>query len=71
VTAEEGFPACGIGAELISIANEYCFDYLDAPPERITSADVPMPYAKPIEDLAIPQAINIINAAKRVCYRKK
>jgi len=71
VTAEECFPQCGMGAELIALANEYCFDYLDAPPERITLADVPMPYAKSIEDLAIPQAANIVNAAKRVCYRNK
>jgi len=71
VTAEEGFPQCGIGAEIITLANEYVFDYLDAPPERITAADVPMPYSKSIEDLAIPQARNIVNAAKRVCYRNK
>uniref|UniRef100_A0A6B2L924 Pyruvate dehydrogenase E1 component subunit beta n=1 Tax=Arcella intermedia TaxID=1963864 RepID=A0A6B2L924_9EUKA len=71
VTAEEGFYQCGVGAELIAVVNEQCFDYLDAPPERISAADVPMPYGKAIEDMAIPQAINIVNAAKRVCYRKK
>jgi len=71
VTAEEGFPQCGVGAEIIALANEYVFDYLDAPPERITAADVPMPYSKPIEDLAIPQAINIVHAAQKVCYRSK
>jgi len=71
VTAEEGYSQSGVGAEVISIVNEYAFDYLDAPPERITGADVPMPYSKSIEDLAIPQAANIVNAVKRVCYRKK
>jgi len=71
VTAEEGFPQCGIGSEIIALANEYVFDYLDAPPERITAADVPMPYSKSIEDLAIPQAINIVHAAAKVCYRSK
>jgi pyruvate dehydrogenase E1 component beta subunit len=71
VTAEEGFPQSGVGAEIITLVNEYAFDYLDAPPERITGADVPMPYSKAIEDLAIPQAHNIVNAARRVCYRKK
>jgi len=44
---------------------------LDAPIERITGADVPMPYAKSIEDLAMVQVSNIVNAAKRVCYRKQ
>jgi len=71
VTAEEGYPQCGVGSELIALAIEHCFDYLDAPPERITSADVPMPYSKALEDIAIPQAHNIVNAAKRVCYRSK
>jgi len=71
VTAEEGFPQCGVGSEIIALANEYVFDYLDAPPERITAADVPMPYSKPLEDMTIPQAHNIVNAAKRVCYRSK
>jgi len=71
VTVEEGFPQCGVGAEIIAIANEYAFDYLDAPPERITGADVPMPYSKSIEELAIPSTPNIVNAVRRVCYRKK
>jgi len=71
VTVEEGFPQSGIGAEIIAAINEHAFDYLDAPIERITGADVPMPYAKTLEDLCIPRANNVINAARRVCYRKK
>jgi len=71
VTAEEGFVQSGVGAEIVALANEHAFDYLDAPPERVSVADVPMPYAKSIEDLCIPQAHNIKNAAKRVCYRSK
>lgn len=47
------------------------FDYLDAPVARITGADVPMPYAKPIEDLAMVQVDNIVNTTKLVCYRGK
>lgn len=46
------------------------FDYLDAPVERITGADVPMPYAINLEKLALPQVDNIVNACKRVIYRK-
>eukprot|EP01120_Amphizonella_sp_Union-15-10_P014971 TRINITY_DN749_c0_g1_i1.p1 TRINITY_DN749_c0_g1~~TRINITY_DN749_c0_g1_i1.p1 ORF type:complete len:405 (-),score=97.93 TRINITY_DN749_c0_g1_i1:70-1182(-) len=71
VTAEEGYPQSGVGSEIIALMNEHAFDQLDAPIERITGADVPMPYSKVIEDLAIPQAHNIVNAVKRVCYRKK
>jgi pyruvate dehydrogenase E1 component beta subunit len=70
VTAEEGWATSGVGSEICARVMEEGFDYLDAPIERIAGADVPMPYAKSIEDLAIPQAQNIVNACKRVCYRK-
>ncbi len=59
VSAEEGWPQCGIGAELIAIATEECFDDLDAPPERVTGAEVPMPYAANLEAAALPQVNSI------------
>jgi len=71
LTVEEGWPQYGVGAEIIAVINEHAFDYLDAPIERVTSADVPMPYAKSIEDLALPNPGVILNAIKRVTYRKK
>lgn len=69
VTAEEGFIQSGVGAEIAARLMEDAFDQLDAPVERIAVADVPMPYAKSIEDLAIPQAHNLVNACKRVLYK--
>ena len=42
------------------------FDYLDAPAARVTGADVPMPYAKSLEDNATPRGFNIVNAVKKV-----
>jgi len=71
VTVEEGWPQCGIGAELSALAQEFAFDHLDAPVERVTGADVPMPYAKNLEDAAMVQVSNIVSAVKRACYRKK
>eukprot|EP01119_Soliformovum_irregulare_P005375 TRINITY_DN17142_c0_g1_i1.p1 TRINITY_DN17142_c0_g1~~TRINITY_DN17142_c0_g1_i1.p1 ORF type:complete len:375 (+),score=122.03 TRINITY_DN17142_c0_g1_i1:48-1172(+) len=71
VTIEEGWPHYGVGAEIIAQLNEHAFDSLDAPVERVTGADVPMPYAKGIEDKAMVQVENIVNAAKRVCFRGK
>jgi pyruvate dehydrogenase E1 component beta subunit len=71
VTADEGFPQFGVSSEIITLVNEFAFDYLDAPPERITTADVPIPYAKSIEDLALPQAINVVHAIKRTLYRER
>lgn len=47
------------------------FDYLDAPLERITGADVPMPYSVSIERLAVPQVDNIVSGVLKACYRKK
>lgn len=69
VTVESGWPFAGIGAEIMAIVQEKAFDDLDAPPIRITGADVPMPYAKNLENLALPQTKQIVEAALQVCYR--
>jgi len=71
MTVEEGWPQHGIGAEICALLMESeAFDFLDAPVERVTGADVPMPYALNIENAALPQVEDIINTAKRVTYRK-
>ena len=60
-----------VGAEMAACVFESAaFDYLDAPVERITGADVPMPYAINLETLAKPQAQNIVNAALRAVNRQ-
>ncbi len=69
VSVEEGWPFAGIGSELAALAMEQAFDWLDAPVVRVHGADVPMPYAANLEKLALPQAENIVEAAKRVTYR--
>ena len=69
VSCEEGFPFAGIGAELAAQMMEQAFDYLDAPIERVTGKDVPMPYAANLEKLALPQVQDIVEAARRACYR--
>ena len=71
VTVEEGWPTCGIGAELAAIVNEEAWDALDAPVQRVSGVDVPMPYAINLEQAALPQVDNIVSAAKRACYRSK
>ena len=68
VTVEEGWPTCGIGAEINQLIIEHAFDDLDAPPTRVSGADVPMPYAANLEALALPKAHNVVEAAKAVCY---
>mmetsp|Transcript_20421 Transcript_20421/g.35445 ORF Transcript_20421/g.35445 Transcript_20421/m.35445 type:complete len:354 (-) Transcript_20421:169-1230(-) len=71
VTVEEGWPQCGIGAEIAAIIMEsQAFDYLDAPVERITGADVPMPYTQNLERLALPQVEDITRAVRRTLNKK-
>jgi pyruvate dehydrogenase E1 component beta subunit len=69
VSVEEGWPFAGIGSELVAVAMEHAFDWLDAPVVRVHGADVPMPYAANLEKLALPQAEQIVEAAKRVTYK--
>ncbi len=69
VTVEEGWPQCGIGAEIMAVIMEGAFDDLDAPVMRVTGRDVPMPYAANLERLALPTVDDVVRAAKAVCYR--
>ncbi len=69
ITVEEGWPQCGVGAEISARLMEEAFDYLDAPVMRITGKDVPMPYAANLEKLALPSVAEVVEAAKAVCYR--
>jgi pyruvate dehydrogenase E1 component beta subunit len=69
VSVEQGWPICSIGSEIAAAIVDEAFDYLDAPPIRITGKDVPMPYAANLEKLALPSVDDIVSAAKRVCYR--
>ena len=71
VCVEECWPFCGINSELSSIIIEEAFDYLDAPIKRISSKDVPMPYALNLEKNCLPQIEDIINGVKEVCYINK
>ena len=69
VTVEQGWPICSIGSEVCSQVVEKAFDYLDAPPTKVTGKDVPMPYAANLEKLAIPHVEDVVAAVKAVCYR--
>ncbi len=69
VVVEEGWPTCGIAAEIMALAMEEGFDDLDAPVLRVTNVDVPMPYAANLEKLALVKVDDIVKAARTVCYR--
>ncbi|WFW29461.1 MAG: pyruvate dehydrogenase complex E1 component subunit beta [Wolbachia endosymbiont of Menacanthus eurysternus] len=70
VSVEGGWPFAGIGAELSAAVMEQGFDYLDAPVARVTSKDVPIPYAANLEKEALPQIEDIVRAVNLVCFRK-
>ena len=70
VCTEEGFPFAGVSSEIAMQIMEHCFDYLDAPIERVTGKDVPMPYAANLEKLALPQIDDILSAVHKACYRE-
>lgn len=71
LTVEEGFPFASIGSEIASLVIEEAFDYLDAPVKKLASVDAPLPYASNLESLALPKTINIVEEAKKLCYRNK
>ncbi len=68
VVVEEGWRSFGIGAEISSRVTELAFDYLDAPVRRVAQAEVPLPYNRRLEQLALPQVADVINAVKDVMY---
>ncbi|MCL5006073.1 MAG: pyruvate dehydrogenase complex E1 component subunit beta [Acidobacteria bacterium] len=69
VVVEEGWNYCGVGAQVVDTIQHQAFDYLDAPVLRVTGADVPMPYSKPLEHLCLPDKTRVIEAVHRVTYK--
>jgi pyruvate/2-oxoglutarate/acetoin dehydrogenase E1 component len=63
IIVEEGWPHGGVGANLAALIQEQAFDDLDAPVGRVTGADLPMPYSKPLEQIAFPHEPQVVEAA--------
>ncbi len=70
VTVEEGWAPCGVGGEIGWQVTQHAFDYLDAPPARVTQEDTPLPYAANLEALSLPNAGKIVRAVNGVLYRE-
>jgi len=68
VIAEESHAFASVGAEISYEVMDSAFDYLDAPIKRISTVEAPMPYAKNLEDAALPSVQKIVDAVKEVCY---
>jgi pyruvate dehydrogenase E1 component beta subunit len=67
MVVEEGWPHGGVGANLAALVQEQAFDWLDAPVSRVTGADVPMPYSKPLEQVAFPHEPQVVEAVRALC----
>ena len=67
VIVEEGWPTFGVGAEISARIYEQAFDYVDAPIRRVAQAEVPLPYNRNLEQLALPKVEDVIKAVKEVC----
>lgn len=63
---ESGFPSFGVGAEIMALTCEYAFDYLQAPPVRVTGAEVPTPYAEGLEKMSFPQEDTVVQYASKL-----
>jgi pyruvate dehydrogenase E1 component beta subunit len=68
VTVEEAWPVCSVGSEICAQVAMQAFDDLDAPPAKVSGADVPMPYAANLEKLALPSVERVVAAVKSVMY---
>src|SRR6185436_2570013 len=70
VVVQEGWPFAGVGAEIVAFVAHEAFDELDAPPERVTNLDVPMPYATNLEALVLPSVPRVVAAVHAVLGTK-
>ena len=66
VIVEEGWPSFGVGAEISARIYEQAFDYVDAPIKRVAQKEVPLPYNRNLEQMALPQVEDVIQAVKEV-----
>jgi len=72
VVVEDGYPQHGVGAEICALMMESSgFGYLDAPVQRVTAWDIPMPYAQNLETATLPQVSHIVQAVNNTLYNKK
>ena len=70
VVLEEDYTTCGTGSEIVARMQYEAFDHLDAPMERVTTAEVPIPYARNLERSAIPNEQSVIDAVLRTLSRE-
>jgi pyruvate dehydrogenase E1 component beta subunit len=71
IVVGEDWRTFGVGAEVAAMIQERAFDYLDAPVARVATAEVPMPYSKPLETAALPSAQAVVDAARAMVPNRR
>ena len=66
VIVDEDYPRCSVASDLSALVAEEAFDYLDAPPKRVTAPHTPVPYSRPLEELYLPNRERVVGAALSV-----
>jgi pyruvate dehydrogenase E1 component beta subunit len=69
LVVDEDYHSFGMSGEVIATVIEGAFDYLDAPPARVTTPDIPIPYSHPLETWALPSVDRIVEAASTLLVR--
>lgn len=69
LVVDEGWRTGSLAGEICALVAEHCFWTLDAPPQRVCSQEVPIPYPKHLEEAATPQVEQIVTTAKQIMYR--
>ena len=66
VIVDEDYPRCSVAGDISALVAEQAFDYLDAPPKRVTAPHTPVPYSQPLEALYLPNRERVVSAALSV-----
>ncbi len=69
VIVDEDWPRCGVASEVVSLVAEEAFDYLDAPPAKVTAPHTPVPFSRVLEDAYIPSVEGICTVVRNTCRR--
>jgi len=67
IVIDEGYERYGVTAEIASVIAEGAFYDLDAPVKRMGAMDVPVPFSPALEDLTVPTATSVVEAARNLC----
>ena len=69
VVVDEDTPVCSLASDICARVAEEAFDYLDAPPSRVTAPHTPVPYSRPLENVYVPNAARVVGTVQKLVGR--